>query len=370
MIYFDNAANHKADDKIIEIFTRYLAEFGGNAESRHTYSNKFRQLLKDKENQLFAKIDLNSYEGLYFNSGTEIFNFIRFFITQNNQKSNIVTSKLEHPAVLANLQQSNTEIRYAKVNEFNQFDIESITNLVDDKTFMVILNFVQSETGLIQKLDTIITRVKKINPKTLILIDAIQGFTKHPIPQNADFYAVSNHKICGNSGGMLIYRKYMSLKLNEFQNAFRHQYYQQGRIEIPQLLTMFDYATKVFESQELNLKKVQIINNFIRTKIKCEFPQIAYCKFQETETTPYILQIIFPNYDGAVLAGLLAEKNIMVSSGSACMAEAKTPSVALKELNFNQQEIFSTLRLSFSPNNTLDEATTFIEILKNIIQNY
>ena len=79
------------------------------------------------------------------------------------------------------------------------------------------------------------------------------------------------------------------------------------------------------------------------------------------------MQIVFPNFDGAVLAGLLAENNIMVSSGSACMAEAKTPSVALKELNYKQQEIFSTLRLSFSTQNTLDEAQTFIETLKKVI---
>ena len=370
MIYFDNAANFKTDEKTIKIFAKYLTEFGGNAESRHTYTNNFRKLLKEKESAFLSQIGLNSYEGLYFNSGTEIFNFIRFFINQKNQNSNIVTSRIEHPSVLTNLQNSNAEIRYVKINQSNQFDIENIKELIDSKTLLVVLNFVQSETGLIQNLDTIITKIKKINPETLVLIDAIQGFAKLSLPQNADFYAVSNHKICGLAGGILISRKYMNINLNELQNSFRHQYYQQGRIEIPQLLTMFDYATEIIDNQELNFAKVQNINNFIRKKIANDFAKIAYCKFEKSETTPYILQIVFPNFDGAVIAGLLAEKGIMSSSGSACSAEAKTPSVALQELNFNKKEIFSTLRLSFSHQNTLDEAKFFIETLKTVIKNY
>ena len=122
--------------------------------------------------------------------------------------------------------------------------------------------------------------------------------------------------------------------------------------------------------QAENLVKIRTLNNFIRTKITNDFCGKCYCKFSQEETTPYILQIIFPNYDGAVLAGLLAEEDIMVSSGSACLAESKTPSKALKELNFSKQELFSTLRLSFSPSNTIQEAEIFIEKLAQIIKNY
>lgn len=370
MIYFDNAANKKVDEFTTEKLTDYLLKFGGNAESRHSYANNFRNLLKEKEKNLFAEINLNSYEGLYFNSGTEIFNFIRFFIKEKAGNCNIVTSKIEHPSVLANLQNSKAEIRYLKINETHQFDIESLSEIINDKTFMTVLNFIQSETGLIQNLDTIIAKIRKINPNTLILIDAIQGFNKHPLPADADFYAVSNHKICGLAGAVLISRKYLNVNLHALQNKFRHEQYLQGRIEIPQLLCMYDYLQENYLKQAENLEKIRTLNNFIRTKITNDFCGKCYCKFSQEETTPYILQIIFPNYDGAVLAGLLAEEDIMVSSGSACLAESKTPSKALKELNFSKQELFSTLRLSFSPSNTIQEAELFIEKLAEIIKNY
>ncbi len=370
MIYFDNAANNKVEEFTTQKLTEYLLKFGGNSESRHTYANDYRNLLKAKEQSFFAKINLNSYEGFYFNSGTEIFNFIKFFANEKAKKQNIITSYIEHPAVLANLQNSDTEIRYAAIDSNYQFDLDDLASKIDSNTFMVILNFIQSETGLIQKLENAIAKIKKLNPATLLMIDAIQGFGKHDLPQNADFYAVSNHKICGLAGAILVAKKYLNLNLNELQNKFRHQYYLQGRIEIPQLLTMYDYLEENLSKQSENLKKVTEINNYIRNEINLNFRDQISCKFAIENTSPYILQLVFPNYDGAVLAGLFAENGIMVSSTSACLAESKKPSTALKKLNFKKNELFSTIRLSFSAQNTLAEAETFIQTLAQILKNY
>ncbi|MBR7128510.1 MAG: aminotransferase class V-fold PLP-dependent enzyme [Lentisphaeria bacterium] len=370
MIYFDNAANKKVNAETIKKLSEHLLAFGGNSESRHPYSYNAKKILSEKEVTLFSQMQLQNYEGFYFNSGTEIFNFIRFLINEKGKKCNIVTSKLEHPALSANLKNSIAEIRYIKLKNNYQYDIENLTKVIDQATFMVAINFIQSETGLVQNLEEIIAKIKKINPSTLILIDSIQGFGKCELPSGADFYTASNHKICGIAGAVLIAKKYLQLNLAEIYSKFRHDFYQIGRIEIPQLLAMYDTLKEELPKREENFNKVATINNYIRKAITDKFDSKIYCRFTAENTTPYILQIIFPNYDGAVLAGLLGEKGIMVSSGSACMAESQIPSEALKELGFSNKEIFSTIRLSFSEANTINEADFFIKTLKEVLQNY
>ena len=102
--------------------------------------------------------------------------------------------------------------------------------------------------------------------------------------------------------------------------------------------------------------------------IKENLPEGVTPTFEQTRVAPHILHLQMPPYDGAVITGLLSEHCVAVSPGSACMAEAKTPSAALKALNIKNP--FSVLRLSFSRTNTVEECREFCKILKDVLKQY
>ena len=139
-----------------------------------------------------------------------------------------------------------------------------------------------------------------------------------------------------------------------------------------------------YESEEYLQKVASYINNKINEYSKIEsfkkqpaemqnflrhnLPVEVKATFPFERVAPHILHLQLPPFDGAVVAGLLSERDVAVSAGSACTAEAKTPSPSLKALRIKNP--FSVLRLSFSADNTLAECEKFCQILREVLQNY
>ena len=358
-IYFDHASAQLPNEENIKIISENLRKYSANAENRHFGSYQVRNAetaaLKKCMNALDMQFDTNA---VFFSSGSEIFRFIGDFLNTLPQ-GNIVANAAMHPAFIAMLKRSKHDVRMVKFNSESELDIDDLKTKCDKNTRFFAHWHVHSETGLIADIETVRKIVKNINPETIFFVDTIQSFGKMPLPK-ADLLTASGHKIGIAASAALFYRKNLKYDFSRLAFDYRHEDYLMGRYENAMIISMLEYAA-ISNDNHLYFQSLQ-------KKIRENLPPCVTPTFPLERVAPHILHLQMPPYDGAVVSGLLSERNIAVSPGSACTAEAKTPSAPLAALNIKNP--YSVLRLSFAAENTTDECEEFCRALADVLKNY
>lgn len=362
-IYFDHAAAQLPNEKNIKIIVENLQKYGANAENRHFASYEIRnaqhEALKKCINAWQMQSDTNA---VFFSSGSEIFRFAGDFLN-TLPSGNIVANNAMHPAFIAMLKRSKHEVRMVKFTIDSELDIEDLKTKCDKDTRIFAHWHVHSETGLVSDIENIRKTVKNINPEILFMVDTVQSFGKMPLPK-ADLQMASGHKIGVPASAALFYRKNLKYDFERIVFDYRHEDYLMGRAESAMIISMLEYAAESANDCNDNNLHFNKLQEYLRENLPSEVKPT----FAAERVAKNILHLQMPPYDGAVISGLLSEKNIAVSPGSACSAEAKTPSAALKALNIKNP--FCVLRLSFASSNTIAECGKFCRTLKDVLQNY
>lgn len=362
-IYFDHAAAQLPNERTIEIIARNLRQYGANAENRHFAAYAIRNARSGALAQCIKAwqmpIDTNA---VFFSSGSEIFRFVGDFLN-TLPTGNIVANSAMHPAFLAMLKRSKHEIRMVKFTAESELDIEDLQSKCDRDTRFFAHFHIHSETGIVADIEKIRKIVKNINPEILFFADTIQSFGKMPLAQ-ADLWTVSGHKIGVAASAALFYRKNQKYDFERLAADYRHEDYLMGRVEDAMIISMLEIGILLKDEQEKNSLHFAEMQEFLRHNLPVE----VKATFPFERVAPHILHLQLPPFDGAVVAGLLSERDVAVSAGSACTAEAKTPSPSLKALRIKNP--YSVLRLSFSADNTLAECEKFCQILREVLQKY
>ncbi|MFA7230366.1 MAG: aminotransferase class V-fold PLP-dependent enzyme [Victivallaceae bacterium] len=372
-IYFDNAAAAMPDSNVLSFFSNAAADNFANQEATHQLAYDVRQKLLNAAKILSKTLTGHDDHHVFWsNSGTDVFNTLSS--VKQFSRGNIVTTELEHPALLAALKRSGAELRLAKT-ENGLISLASLTELLDEKTVLMAVHHVQSETGIIQPLAEIGRIVKENSPQALFMSDTIQSAGKLPLPwQEAqlDIIPVSGHKLGAPGGAALVIRKYLT-ELNACLKSCRSEQYLTGRPEPAQMLTLA-YAVEIAGKQmQASAAKAADIKKHIREeleKISLRGGKKIIFTSPPENSSPYILHFLIPGYQGAVLARMLSEQNIYFSSGSACQAESNKPSPALTAMGYGKSDAYSGIRLSFWQNNTLDQAKLFVDAFKQALKDY
>ena len=358
-IYFDHASAQLPNEENIRIITENLRKYSANAENRHFGSYRVRNAetaaLKKCINALEMPLDTNA---VFFSSGSEIFRFTGDFLN-TLPTGNIVANAAMHPAFIAMLKRSKHEVRMVKFNAESELDIEDLKKKCDKNTRLFAHFHVHSETGVVSDIEKLRKTVKNINPEILFFADTIQSFGKMPLPQ-VDLWTASGHKIGIAASAALFYRKNLKYDFERLTFDYRHEEYLMGRHESSMIISMLEYAA-IKNDNHFHLQILQ-------QKIRENLPDGVTPTFPLERVAPHILHLQMPPYDGAVLAGLLSERGIAVSPGSACTAEAKTPSASLAAMNIKHP--YNVLRLSFAAENTLEECAEFCRVLAEVLKNY
>ncbi|MBR2508704.1 MAG: aminotransferase class V-fold PLP-dependent enzyme [Lentisphaeria bacterium] len=358
-IYFDHAAAQLPDEDNIRIIADNLRKYGANAENRHFAAYEIRnaqiEALKSCINTWQMPLDSNA---VFFSSGSEIFRFTGDFLN-TLPNGNIIANEAMHPAFLAMLKRSKHEVRMVKFTPDSELDIEDLKLKCDKNTRFFAHFHVHNETGLVSDIENIRKTVKNINSETIFFVDTIQSFGKIPLPK-ADLWTASGHKNGIPASAALFYRKNSKYDFERIAFDYRHENYLMGRAESAMIISMLECAS----CKNYNDSHFQNLQQIIRKNL----PPEAIPSYPLERVIPNILHLQMPPYDGAVIAGLLSEMNIAVSPGSACSAEAKVPSPALKAMNIKSP--FSCLRLSFSAGNTPEECEFFCQALKQTFKKY
>ncbi|QNU65279.1 cysteine desulfurase [Ruminiclostridium herbifermentans] len=372
-IYLDNSATTKPYDEVIEYMNDVNRNFYGNPSSLHTKGIEAENLVKRARNQISDSLKVDSKEIVFTSGGTESNNLAILGFLKANPRAgkHIITSEIEHPSVLEvfkQLAKDGYKVDYIPVDNKGVIKLDALENVISSETALLSFMHTNNETGAIQPIDEI-NKIRKAKcPSAVLHVDAVQAFGKIRIfPKNyeIDLLSISSHKIHGPKGiGALYIRKGIRIK-PVLLGGGQEVSLRSGTENVSGICGFGLAAEKIFNDIDANYTHVASIKEYFVQKITESFEDAIINSYDQA--LPYIINVSFSNLKSEVLLHHLEQKNIYVSTGSACSSNKKTHSYVLKAMGLESKNIDSAIRFSFSASNSIIDIDETIAALKEII---
>jgi len=368
-IYLDNAATTKVDKKVVKTMLPYFNENYGNASSPHEKGKDAKNAIETARETISKKINADKNE-IYFTSGsTESNNWaIKGLFYENfPRKNHIITSKIEHDAILNTLKYLKTKgakVTYLDVDSEGKIKLEDLKNNITNKTFLVTVMHANNEIGTIEPIQEIGKICKEKN--ILFHTDATQSFTKIPIDvkkMNLDLLSISSHKIHGPKGVGALYIK-NNTKIEPLLHGGGHERnMRSGTENVPGIV---GFAKAIEISNEKENKRIENLRNKIIEKLPKLISDIKI-NGSIKNRLPNNINVTIKEAEGEAIGNYLETKRIYISTGSACSTNTKANSHVLKAIGLNEKEQNSTIRITLSKYTTQKEINYFLKVLPEII---
>ncbi len=371
MIYLDNAATTKIHDDVLEDMMPYLKEQYGNPSSIHRYGRFAHKAIEKARKQIAYLINADPSEILFTSGGTESNNTALYGIAKKNPGSRIITSSIEHDAILEpckKLEKEGFDIIYLPVNNYGLVDPLILKENLTENTCLVSIMFGNNEVGTVEPISDF---VKICNEQNIPFhTDAVQATGKIPIDVKElgiDLLSISSHKINGPKGtGALYIRKGISIDPvilgGGQENGLRS-----GTENVANIVG-FGKACELSRINLLeNISRMKELRDYISTKIIQEIPEVILNGHPKSRL-PNNIHFTFLGVNGEDLLIKLDENEIAASTGSACSVQIQKASHVLQAMGFSHEQITGSLRLTIGISNNLEEMDKTVEILKNVVK--
>lgn len=363
MIYLDNAATTMPYEKAIKSAEQFNTQNYFNPSALYLQGIETSKQLKSVKDKILNFVGLSStdYQVIFTSCGSESNNTAIFCSVKRGV---FVTDLGQHASVYNCFQELKTrgnEVVYVDLNSDGSINQEDLINKITaKKPDFVSLIHVNNETGAINDVNQLAKIIKRINPKTVIHCDGVQAFGKLPykLSNIIDFYSISAHKINALKGlGVLIRKK--QTKLTPLIFGGGQEYGLRSGTENVFGIKVFESAMDShFENLLTSFDKVKTIKNTIINALDKDLFKII----SSDNSSPYILSISALGLKGEILMHLLEEDGIIVGNGSAC--SSKHPySRVISSCGYNHDVLNGVVRLSFCPENTIEQANFVAERL-------
>ena len=375
LIYFDNSATTSIYPEVLEEMNRIYKNFYGNPSSMHKIGSDAEKVLQKARERIAKTLGVSADEIFFTSGGTESNNWAIKGSARANKKRApyIVTSKAEHASVIECFSHLKTEGFFTELLDVSSEGLLNpslLSEKITDKTSLVSFIIVNSETGAIQNTEQLINSIRLKNPKTIIHIDAVQAYGKIPLNLSmldVDLASISSHKIHGPKGCGALYIKNKTRISPILHGGGQEKKYRSGTENVPAIHGFATAADIIHDRMVDNIKNNKLLKGIIIDGLSKNFGSDVFFINSPVNAYEGILNIAFKNVKAQVLMQHLEALNIFVSVGSACSSHKNVQSHVLKAMNLPKENIDGAIRLSFSGNNTIDEAKRFIEAIKEII---
>ena len=371
MIYLDNAATTEIHENVLKEMIPFLKEHYGNPSSMHRLGRVSNKAVKKVRKQIADLISAEPEEILLTSGGTESNNTVLYGITHANQGNHIITSSIEHEAILEpckKLEKEGFEITYLPVNREGLVNPVDFKQSIKENTCLASIMFANNEVGTIQPIREIskICQEKKIFFHT----DAIQAIGKVNINVKGlgvDLMSISSHKINGPKGvGALYIRK--GIPMEPFivgggqENGLRS-----GTENVAGQVGFGKACQLAKENLEKNIIHFKNLRDTLVSKVLEEIPHVTINGHPE-KRIPSNAHFSFLGVNGEDLIIKLDEEEIAASTGSACSVKTQKESHVLKSMGFSHDQISGSLRLTVGTSNTILEIEKTVITLKNVVE--
>ena len=368
-IYFDNSATTKVLPEACEAAVMMMRGNYYNPSSLHGKGVLADRILTGARQSLASILKVDEREIYFTSGGSEGNNTALFGVAEINRKKGkkILISQVEHPSVLESakaLASRGFDIEMIPVNKWGKIDLETLKGLLTPEVILVSVQHVNNENGVIQPLPEISALIKEKAPDAVFHVDGVQAFLKIDLDitvSGIDIYTVSGHKIHGPKGIGLLYVKKDVRFLPLIYGGGQERAMRSGTENMPGIAAFRVAAENVYALRQENYVKVKEVRD---TLIKELQSKISDCHINTplSESSPYILNVSFPGVKSEMLLHYLEEKDVYVSSGSACHSRKDIKSHVLMAMGLPDEIIDSAIRYSFSIENTIGEAMKAAEI--------
>ena len=380
-VYFDNAATTPLYPEVVEKITEVLSNTYGNPSSTHALGRGAKSLIEYSRKQIAKELNALPSEIIFTSGGTEADNFILHSCVRDLGVQVVISSLIEHHAVLHTLEvlakEYSIQIVYVNLTKRGDIDLQHLKNLLEqytEKKVLVSLMHLNNEIGNILPLKEVATLCKEKG--VYFHSDTVQSVGHYPINLQeipVDFITASAHKFHGPKGvGFAFIRKGIVLH-SIITGGEQEKGLRAGTEAVHNIAGMEVAFNLCYKNLNKNTEKLKNLKQYFIHQLKHHFPEIVFNGTSESleESSYTIVNVGFPTlqHQDNTLLFQLDLKGIACSKGSACQSGSVQVSHVLSAFMPKEALQYPSLRFSFSAFNTIEEVDFLIESLKEISLN-
>jgi len=368
-IYLDNSATTPVAPEVLEAMLPYFRTDYGNASSLHALGQTARRAIERAREEIAETLGASPGEIVFTSGATEADNLaIKGLAWTEKRKRHVITSRLEHPAVLRTcewLESQGYDVTFLDVDAAGRVDPEELAAALRDDTFLVTIMAGNNEIGTLQPIERIgaLCRERGVTFHT----DAVQAYGKVPIPVHAvDLLSASAHKLHGPKGVGFLYVRDGTKLLPLVHGGGHEGGRRSGTENTPGIVGFAKAAALAFGELASTPKRMR----GFRDRLIDAITRIPSTRLNghRTESLPHIANFSFQAIEGESLVMRLDEHGIATSTGSACSSPDLEPSHVLLAIGVPLSMAHGSLRVSTGRQTTSEEIDALLEVLPMVVE--
>lgn len=372
MIYMDNAATTKITDNVFNAMLPYLRENYGNASAIYSLGQKSRAAIENSRIKIAEILKTKPSEIYFTSSGSESDNWVIKELLNPREKNHIISSKIEHPAILNSLKavkKWGADYSLLSVDEEGFVNLDELSEKIKENTKLISIMFANNEIGTIEPIEEIskIARDKNI----LLHTDAVQaiGNVKFNLKDlDVDMLSLSGHKLGAPKGIGILYIK-DGTEISPFINGGEQERGMRASTEnVASIVGLAKAIEDAYENIDENISYTSDLRDYTIEKL-LNIDGIILNGPRE-KRLPGNINITLKDIKPQTMVQYLDMYDICTSSGSACAAGSINPSHVLRAIGRSEEDSLSMLRLSLNHNNTKDECDYVVEKINQGIKKF
>lgn len=375
MLYLDYAATTPLYEEVIDTISEVMKEHYGNPSSIHHLGIQAEKLLNSSKEVIAGALGVLPAEIICTSGGTESNNLaIKGAVySYQNRGKHLITTQIEHSSVkevFLELEREGFRVTYLPVNSKGCVELETLQAAITEDTIFVSVMYVNNEVGTIQPIQEIGRRLAQY-PKVLFHVDAVQGIAKlpfHPKEWGVDLCSASAHKFRGPKGVGFLYRR-EGVQLKPLLVGGGQEYgIRSGTENVPLIVGMAKALRLSVENLTAKTEHKYRLRRMIVDGIS-SIPELTLTgSEQEEEMAPHIVHFAFAGMKAEVVVHALEQRQIYISTKSACASEESDPSTVMLALGCSRERAISGLRVSFSDEHQEKEIKLFVTALREVVK--
>lgn len=383
IVYLDNAATTPVDPAVFRKMQPYFFEHYGNPSTIYRLGEKSRNAVEKARKQLADFLNCSSEEIYFTGSASESDNWAicgtidKIWEKKNkkNKKPHLIVSSIEHKAVIepAKLYKNNqlSDVTFLPVNKEGIIGLKELEKAVKKNTRLISVMYANSEIGTVQPIAEIGELIKQLNRKRknkiLFHTDAVQAINYLDCDVEklgVDFLSLSGHKIYGPKGIGALYIKKGTPIASLIRGGGQEKGMRSGTENVPGIVGLGEAISRIKKSQAVEVKKLR---NKLITRIKKDISK-AQLNGSFEKRLPNNAHFSFDGAEGESIVMELSQKNIFVSTGSACASNSLSPSHVLDAIGLSHEKSHCSVRFSLGKQNTESDIDSVLKHLPIIIK--